>query len=281
MAYSTFTLDKSSFNQTLYASVRDLWFSGVPANATNVGQDAMQRWFGMGDQAQKDAFDEECRNIAGRALESIGPKHLHLPEFVSYEEDARQAREIAGPFLGEIEDMQKEEAKLGADRLVELMLLLDQMPRNVYRTKGTLPLVYRHYDRLSFALLHGALKLKPSPLAHEFYLRRPLYTTWVYMTLLHTEDMASHELWDQLVKKLEAEVRRAGDEDALGFIGKSRAAEEKHLEPLRKFGRYPFRNEALERESTKEEVEWLRTGDSFGVKTGDHGAKDRAAKDEL
>lgn len=38
--------------------------------------------------------------------------------------------------------------------------------------------------------------------------------------------------------------------DMLGFL-------KAHSDVLERFGRYPYRNEAIGRESTKEELEWL------------------------
>eukprot|EP00350_Pseudokeronopsis_sp_OXSARD2_P006374 CAMPEP_0170554490 /NCGR_PEP_ID=MMETSP0211-20121228/12338_1 /TAXON_ID=311385 /ORGANISM="Pseudokeronopsis sp., Strain OXSARD2" /LENGTH=50 /DNA_ID=CAMNT_0010863575 /DNA_START=473 /DNA_END=622 /DNA_ORIENTATION=+ len=38
----------------------------------------------------------------------------------------------------------------------------------------------------------------------------------------------------------------------------------KHLDVIKKFGRFPHRNECFQRESTPEELEYLKEGDRFG-----------------
>jgi hypothetical protein len=41
-----------------------------------------------------------------------------------------------------------------------------------------------------------------------------------------------------------------------------------HVDPIRKFGRYPHRNACLGRESSAEEKYWLSKGETFGVSQG-------------
>ena len=66
---------------------------------------------------------------------------------------------------------------------------------------------------------------------------------------------------------MEAEIS-AGDTGAHAYLERGRKAEDLHVGAIRKFGRYPHRNACLGRESTPEEKEWLKTGDTFGVSQG-------------
>jgi uncharacterized protein (DUF924 family) len=87
------------------------------------------------------------------------------------------------------------------------------------------------------------------------------------MPLVHSEDLSSHEIWYALTAKMEAEIS-AEDTGAHAYLERARKAEDSHIDAIRKFGRYPHRNACLGRESTLEEKEWLKTGDTFGVSQG-------------
>ena len=54
-----------------------------------------------------------------------------------------------------------------ASTALSLVILLDQIPRNLYRTAATLPLVYGHDDALSRDLATRLLAADPRPDAHE------------------------------------------------------------------------------------------------------------------
>ncbi|KAK6432812.1 hypothetical protein LTR95_011015 [Oleoguttula sp. CCFEE 5521] len=278
MVSPLYTLDKSHFNPELYKGLRELWFPGME-NATAASKEAIQRWFGMGlSDAQKRDFDSQCHGLAISALDSISPSAITLPPFTNYESDMSNSNEIAGPLLGEVRDAQARDPKSGTETLLSLILLLDQMPRNIYRTPSQLPLVYNHYDRLALSLLYSSMSLSSNPLNNLFFKRRPVYTQWLLMPLIHAEHIPSHDLWGKYTDETEALVKEADDQEALGFLAKGRESQKQHVEILRKFGRYPHRNEGLGRESTAEEVEWLKTGETFGVAKGGEESK---AKDEL
>lgn len=229
----------------------------------------IKKWYGVGmSLEEKKAFDDECRDNFGHALEALAPDKLALPAFESHEKDIETATTTAGSLLSGVQEAQSADEKKGADTLLSLVLLLDQMPRNIYRDPAGLRLVYNHYDRLSVALLYSSMKLSPNPVEYDGYRLRPLIKSWYLMPLVHVEHMPSHDLFAQITGRTRKDVQAAGDEEALQYVDASLKAEEGHLEPLRKFGRYPHRNEALGRKSTEEEEDWLKTGDSFGVKQG-------------
>ena len=170
-------------------------------------------------------------------------------------------------LLAEVQAANDRSAQQAADTLLSFVILLDQLPRNIFRSQSTLPLVYNHYDRLAHALVRSSLKLDPSPLTFPAYMKRPALQSWLHMPLVHSEDLSSHELWYALTAKMEAEIS-AEDAGAHAYLEQGRKAEDSHVDAISKFGRYPHRNACLGRESTPEEKEWLKTGDTFGVSQG-------------
>ena len=137
-------------------------------------------------------------------------------------------------------------------RRLALILLLDQFPRNIYR--GTAAAFSGDSKAMPLAiegLQHGA-DATLDPIERIFF----------YMPLQHAE---SREIQDESV----AAFRRLADEappqlhgtfqDVLRFA-------EKHRDIIQEFGRFPHRNEILNRPSTSNETEYLRRGaPSFGA----------------
>src|SRR5262245_52456235 len=152
-----------------------------------------ERWFGGGDD-----FDAECRT---RFLE------LHL----------RAARQ---EFEHWLED---------AEGALALVLLLDQIPRNVFRRSGhafATDGLARHYA--SRALTRG-FDTQVDPGLRGFF----------YLPFEHSEALADQERALELFALLPGE-------------GADRWARHHHAIILR-FGRFPHRNAALGRDSTEEE----------------------------
>ncbi|KAL9003194.1 MAG: hypothetical protein Q9188_003909, partial [Gyalolechia gomerana] len=150
-----FTLNPTLFNQTLYSRLLTLWFSDLPSTAKNPTPAHLSRWFGRGASADaKRDFDAQCAAIALPALESIAADKFVLPEL---KEDGGDRGWIARPFLGEFgatdpsapaedDGNTGNESKKFSDarNALALILLLDQMPRNIFRTRQSI--IYAHYD---------------------------------------------------------------------------------------------------------------------------------------
>lgn len=265
---SSFTLDKNIFNDTLYSRIGTFWFADLPPNFTGPNSATLKRWWGLdATKAEKQHVDTFCRNEFMPALEAIGPEHLQLPPFESHATEIESAASIASPLLAQVQAAHRDSAQKAADTLVSMVLLLDQVTRNSFRTQATLPLVYNHYDRLAHALVRSCLTLDPSPIAFPAYSKRPALQMWLYMPLVHSEDLSSHELWYSMIARLEAGVP-ADDVGGHKYIEQGRRAEDAHIDAIRKFGRYPHRNACLGRESSPEEKEWLKSGETFGVSQG-------------
>lgn len=276
----SFTLDRNTFNESLYSHLRDFWFADVPKDARAPTFEMTKRWFGVDKtQEQKASFDAECYANYGHALEALRPEKLALPEFESYEKDIEDAETISAPLLGEVREAQARDEEAGTKTLLSLILLLDQMSRNIYRDPAGLRLVFGHYDRLAFTLLRSSMKLSPNPIQHESVRFRPVFEGWFLMPLMHSEHLPSHDLFLKLGRDNLDGMKRVQDDEGIAYLERNIDFELQHQEPLRKFGRYPHRNQALGRESTKAELEYLEGAETFGVKQGQGEKKD--GKDEI
>jgi uncharacterized protein (DUF924 family) len=123
-----------------------------------------------------------------------------------------------------------------------LVLLLDQVPRHVYRGDGR-----------AFASDRDALALARWCIADGSDEQLALIErVFLYLPIQHSEQLPDHDL---ALERYEHLVGRARERRLaiLGFLEAAVAAEHEHIELLRRFGRYPGRNAALGRISTAEE----------------------------
>ena len=136
-------------------------------------------------------------------------------------------------------------------RRLALIILFDQVPRNVYRGTATA----FAFDREALALSVEGLQLAADAAL------APLERLFFYLPLEHAESMEAQDTamgaLDRLVADSPAELR--------DYCDYCRNFARRHHEVIARFGRFPHRNRALGRESTPDEVEWLRAGGStFG-----------------
>lgn len=118
-------------------------------------------------------------------------------------------------------------------RLAEI-IVLDQFSRNIFRDSS---LAFVN-DPLALALAQEAVRLQ---IDSDF---SPSEKSFLYLPYMHSESLAVHEMAVQLFKA-------PGLEYNYKF-------ELKHKAIIDRFGRYPHRNEILGRESTAEEIEFLK-----------------------
>jgi uncharacterized protein (DUF924 family) len=125
-------------------------------------------------------------------------------------------------------------------RLAEI-IVFDQFSRNIYRDRAE-----------AFAGDGVALVLAQEAIASGDHLRIDKdRRSFLYMPYMHSESKAVHE---------EA-IKVFADPD---MSDKLRDYEDRHKRIIDRFGRYPHRNQVLGRESTAEEVEFLKEkGSSF------------------
>ena len=116
-----------------------------------------------------------------------------------------------------------------------LVILLDQFPRNMFRGSGQ-----------SFASDALALSTAEQAIARGFDLELPEPDrVFLYVPHMHSEDL---EVQDRCVALVRERIK-GNAENALH----ARA----HRMVIQKFGRFPYRNEALGREMTADEERWL------------------------
>ena len=118
-------------------------------------------------------------------------------------------------------------------RLAEV-LVLDQFSRNIFRDQ---PESFA-FDALALALAQEAVSIRADrslPLVMRNFL---------YMPFMHSESIEIHESARELFEA-------NGDPRTIEF-------ERKHREIIERFGRYPHRNSILGRQSTEQELEFLK-----------------------
>jgi uncharacterized protein (DUF924 family) len=125
-----------------------------------------------------------------------------------------------------------------------LVILLDQMSRNMYRGSPGM-----------YAADSKALGLAKQAIARGFDERLTSdKRRWLYMPFMHSEVLADHERGIEL-------FTRANLSESLPFaLG--------HADIIRRFGRFPHRNAILGRQSTPEEEAFLADGGFAGASQG-------------
>ncbi len=126
-----------------------------------------------------------------------------------------------------------------ADGCVALVILLDQVPRNLFRGEARAFATDDAARRLAFHAIERGFDQKV-PQARRIFL---------YLPLEHSESLEDQEACVRLAAAL--------DEDTTWHDYALR-----HRDVIARFGRFPHRNAALGRESTPEEEEFLAGPDS-------------------
>ena len=134
--------------------------------------------------------------------------------------------------------------------LLALILLTDQLPRNMYRNT---PAAFEH-DALAQGWALDALE-------RGFDQRlRPIERLFLYLPLEHAESNALQARSVELFTRLFQEVAATDMETFRGFLVYAL----RHRSVISRFGRFPHRNQILGRDSTLEEMEFLaKPGSSF------------------
>ena len=126
-----------------------------------------------------------------------------------------------------------------ADGALALIVVLDQFPRNMHR--GTARMFATDAQARAVARLatQRGFDLTTAPDRRVFF----------YLPFEHSEILADQELAVALMRE------RIGDARQLDFALKHKAI-------IQRFGRFPHRNEALGRQTTPEEADFLKGPDS-------------------
>ncbi len=127
-----------------------------------------------------------------------------------------------------------------ADSALALILLLDQFPRNLFRGSARAYATDEKARTVAGAAIAAGFDRKVDPTLRLFF----------YLPFEHSEMLADQ---DESVRLFAA----AGDAHDLRFA-------EEHRAIIRRFGRFPHRNAALQRQSTAEEIAFLEGGGFSG-----------------
>jgi uncharacterized protein (DUF924 family) len=131
---------------------------------------------------------------------------------------------------------------------IGFVLFLDQFPRNLFRDDGRA----FAYDARARAAVRRLIAGGVGRFA-------PIERVFLYLPFEHSEELADQDLSVGLYEALLAEVPEADKEDYRSFVGYA----EKHRDLIRRFGRFPHRNADLGRESTPDEIEFLKDGRGY------------------
>lgn len=134
-------------------------------------------------------------------------------------------------------------------RLLALILLLDQFPRQLWRGKAR---AFAQDSRAAALVQAGLATSADAALSN-------IERVFFYMPLQHTEDLSLQQESLTAYARLAAEVpgeHRDLFDDIAGFA-------RSHHDVIARFGRFPHRNTVLGRSTTPEESAWLR-GDTPG-----------------
>lgn len=167
-----------------------------------------------------------------------------------------EIRERFGPTLAAAKTGELDGWAASARGRAALIIVLDQLSRNIFRGD---PRTYEADDRAC------ALTIEGVRIGHDRELL-PMQRLFFYMPLEHSEALEHQETCVELMKQLAADVAadpgvEPGRRD--GFVGFIDYAV-RHRDIVARFGRFPHRNALLGRESTAEEIEFLKQpGSSF------------------
>ncbi|MBJ6979951.1 DUF924 family protein [Luteimonas sp. MC1895] len=125
-----------------------------------------------------------------------------------------------------------------ADGALALLILLDQVPRNIFRGSA-------HSYATDPLALHYAGRMLEAGLDHGV---DPALRVFCYLPFEHSEDLLEQERSVALMAQL-------------GETYTDYAVQ--HFEVIERFGRFPHRNHALGRASSADEQAWLDAGGGF------------------
>ncbi len=167
-------------------------------------------------------------------LDEVGPKGWYLSE-------ASLDDKIRSRFLPTWQEAREGAYGLwlmSAQGALAYLILTDQFPRNMFRGSGDAFAT----DKSALAVAYDAIEKgwdmeTPEP-ERQFF----------YMPMMHSEVL---EDLDACVRLMGERMSGDGNENTL------HARAHRHIVQL--FGRFPYRNDALGRESTQTEVDWMET----------------------
>ena len=128
-----------------------------------------------------------------------------------------------------------------------LIILLDQFPRNMFRKSAE-----------AFTSDQKALSISAVAIDRGFDRDLTLLQqVFVYLPYMHMENLQDQDTGVTLYQALSARCEAGAPEK--GWLDSCVDFAVRHQKVIAEFGRFPARNEALHRQSTPEEIEFLKT----------------------
>ena len=179
-----------------------------------------------------------------------------------WEGEPEKDAEITANFMGDHEAFMRGDYSGwidDRDGALAAIILLDQWSRNMFRK-----------DPRAFASDDKALEITLKILSNDsLYQSYKLHEKcWLLMPLEHSEDKVLNMRIITELEKVDARMEveqpehyeNGGKKHLETLIGYAKD----HNDTVMRFGRYPHRNTALKRESTPEEVEYLKFAETYG-----------------
>ena len=200
----------------------------------NTAKEILEFWFGKMEnntlpEKEKQQMwwvkDQKLDNLIRKKFE----KHLILAKFLEFQD-------LEG----------------NKEKILAAVILLDQFSRNIYRNT---PEAFAQDNTALNIVLKGierGIDKKMKAVEKSFF----------YMPLMHSEDISVQEKSLKYYSAFKAEYKDS--DDFANLTSQQNKYAVLHYDIIKKFGRYPHRNRILNRESTTEEMEFLKgPGSSF------------------
>lgn len=197
----------------------EFWFGPRPYDLSAATL-RMPLWFGDVDPGRQQVFDRELAGRFGEAARAAA-----VGDFASWAASPRRA--------------------------LALVLLLDQLPRNLQR--GTAAAFAQ--DRAALEIVVAGMQ-RGADAALE-----PIERLFFYLPLQHAESLSVQEESVAASRRLVSEAPPAWQPLLSGTLGYA----QQHHDLIARFGRFPHRNAVLGRTTSPEEATWLADGgERFG-----------------
>ena len=127
-----------------------------------------------------------------------------------------------------------------AEGCLALIILLDQFSRNLFRNNPK-----------AFAMDHKARKIAKNAIDKEYHKTLPNnQILFIFLPLMHSEELIDKLYCSELIDNY---LKNNSNYKEIKKFSKI------HLDIIKKFGRFPYRNKVLNRENTTEENEYLNS----------------------
>lgn len=216
-------------------------------DGTQLIDDIVSFWFGKSSFSRYDTFASQSELWCGGGQET---DDLIRNSFGSLTECA---------LSNELDHLLNHKSRPARGDL-SLIIMLDQFPRNIYR---------RHAkafsgDAKSREIVQSVLEPERWKIITDIL--PPVVCMWFIIPLMHQESLEDVnrcvDALDKMAQQLEQEGEQASD--CAKKVRRYQAGAKQHRDIIVKFGRYPHRNEVLQRQPTEEEVEFIKNGPRFG-----------------